>query len=184
MVKTFFESKTIKIPENSQVNVEGRIVSVKGPLGELRRDFSHAPVSIKVENGEVVVEAPWPDKKQVALIGTIGSHVKNMITGVTKGFTYKLKIVFAHFPVSVKVKDGKIFIENFGGERKPRIAKIVGDVKVSVKGDDIIIQGISLQDVSQTAANIEQATRVKKKDARVFLDGIYVYEKTEGMTGV
>jgi large subunit ribosomal protein L6 len=44
-----------------------------------------------------------------------------------------------------------------------------------------VVQGLNLEDVSQTAANIEQATKVKKKDPRVFLDGIYVYEQNEGM---
>ncbi|MBS7635615.1 50S ribosomal protein L6, partial [Candidatus Bathyarchaeota archaeon] len=93
----------------------------------------------------------------------------------------KLKIVYAHFPISVKVNGNKIIIENFMGERSPRTAKIIGDVKVSVKGDDVIIQGINIEDVSQTAANIEQATRIKNRDPRRFLDGIYVYEKMEGM---
>jgi large subunit ribosomal protein L6 len=104
-----------------------------------------------------------------------------MITGVRKGFTCKLKIVFSHFPISVKVKDKTVLIENFTGERNPRKAKIVGDVQIKVQSEDIIIQGINLEDVSQTAANIEQATKVKRKDPRVFLDGIYVYERIEGM---
>jgi large subunit ribosomal protein L6 len=104
-----------------------------------------------------------------------------MITGVSQGFTYKLKIVFAHFPISVKVKENMVSIENFTGERSPRWARIMGDSKVSAKEDDVIVQGINLEDVSQTAANIERATKVKRKDPRVFLDGIFVYEKKEGM---
>ncbi len=104
-----------------------------------------------------------------------------MITGVRKGFTYKLKIVFSHFPISVKVKDKTILIDNFTGERSPRKVKIMGDSQVKVQTEDIIVQGIDLEDVSQTAANIEQGTKVKKKDPRVFLDGIYVNERGEGM---
>jgi large subunit ribosomal protein L6 len=104
-----------------------------------------------------------------------------MITGVTRGFTYKLKIVFAHFPLSVKTKENMVSIENFTGERSPRWAKIIGDARVSVKEDDVIVQGINLENVSQTAANIERATKVKRKDPRVFLDGIFVYEKKEGL---
>ncbi len=102
-----------------------------------------------------------------------------MITGVTKGFTYKLKIVYAHFPMNVKVDETKrnVIIENFMGERSPRIIKIDGNVDVKVSGDEIIIKGIDLGEVSQTAANIENATKIKKKDQRVFLDGIYVYIK-------
>jgi large subunit ribosomal protein L6 len=89
--------------------------------------------------------------------------------------------VFSHFPISVKVKEKAVSIENFTGERSPRLTGIMGDVKVTFKEDDVIVQGISLEDVSQTAANIERATKVKSKDPRVFLDGIFVYEKKEGM---
>ncbi|MEM2385595.1 MAG: 50S ribosomal protein L6, partial [Candidatus Bathyarchaeia archaeon] len=59
--------------------------------------------------------------------------------------------------------------------------KIVGNAKVRISGDDVIVQGISIEDVSQTAANIEQATKIRRKDPRVFLDGIYLYERREGM---
>jgi len=106
-----------------------------------------------------------------------------MIRGVTSGYTYKLKIVYAHFPMTVKVqeKEGRITIDNFTGEKTPRVAKIIGPTKVKVAGDEIHVQGTNLRDVSQTAANIQSATRIKDKDQRVFLDGIYVFEKTEGM---
>jgi large subunit ribosomal protein L6 len=104
-----------------------------------------------------------------------------MITGVTKGYQYKLKIVFSHFPISVKLQDKSVLIENFTGERRPRRIKLIGSVKVKIEPDDIIVEGSNLEEVSQTAANIEQATRVRNKDPRVFLDGIYVYERNEGM---
>jgi large subunit ribosomal protein L6 len=84
--------------------------------------------------------------------------------------------------MSVKVQGKTVVIENFTGERRARRVKIVGAVQVKVESEDIIVEGINLEDVSQTAANIEQATKVKKKDPRVFLDGIYVYERNEGMT--
>jgi large subunit ribosomal protein L6 len=104
-----------------------------------------------------------------------------MIIGVTKGYQYKLKIVFSHFPISVKLQDKSVLIENFTGERRPRRIKLIGSVKVKIEPDDIIVEGANLEEVSQTAANIEQATRVRNKDPRVFLDGIYVYERNEGM---
>jgi len=173
--------KTIRIPNGVEVHVEGRVVTVKGEKGTLTRDFSDAPVSIQNENGLIKVQTYWPRKREVAQVGTVCSLIENMITGVTKGFTYKLKIVFAHFPISVKMKGNMVSIENFTGERSPRWARIMGGVKISVKGDDVIVQGINLEDVSQTATNIERATKVKSKDPRVFLDGIFVYEKTTGM---
>ncbi|MDH5783353.1 MAG: 50S ribosomal protein L6 [Candidatus Bathyarchaeota archaeon] len=173
--------KSVEVPDGVEVQVEGRVVTVKGEKGTFTRDFSKAPVTIELDGKTVRVRANWPRKREAALVGTISSHVQNMIVGVTKGFTYKLKIVFSHFPISVKTKENTVLIENFTGERSSRKAKIVGDVKVSTKGDDVIVQGVNLEAVSQTAANIQNATKVKKKDPRVFLDGIYVYERLEGM---
>ena len=174
-------SKIIQVPDGVEVTMEARKVTVKGEKGTLTRDFSYVPISIDVNGKTVRVWAEWPRKKEASLVGTIHSHIQNMITGVEKGFSYKLKIVFSHFPISVKVQGKTVMIENFTGERRARRVKIIGDVKVKVEGDDIIVQGLNLEDVSQTAANIEQATKVKKKDPRVFLDGIYVFERNEGM---
>jgi large subunit ribosomal protein L6 len=102
------------------------------------------------------------------------------VTGVTKGYTYKVKVVYAHFPITVKTKGKQILVENFVGERSPRIAEIVGDTKVSVEGDDVIVKGVSVEDVGQTAANVELATKIKRKDQRIFLDGLYIYHKEHG----
>ncbi len=173
--------RSIEIPEEVEVNVEGRAVTVKGEKGTLTRDFSHAPVSVQLEDNVIEIRANWPRKREAALVGTICSHIQNMIIGVTKGFTCKLKIVFSHFPISVKVREKTVTIENFTGERSPRIAKIMGDTKVLPKGDDVTVQGINIEDVNQTAANIERATKIKRKDPRVFLDGIYAYERYKGM---
>ncbi len=174
-------SRTIPIPDGVVVNVENRKVTVRGTKATLTRDFAYSSVSIETDGKNVRVSAKWPRKKEASLVGTIESHVKNMITGVTKGFTYKMKIVFSHFPITVKVQGKAVLVENFTGERRPRHAKILGDVKVKLEPEDIIIQGANLEDVSQTAANIERMTRVTNKDPRVFLDGLYVYERNEGM---
>jgi large subunit ribosomal protein L6 len=174
-------SRIIQIPDGVEIGLEGKKVSVKGEKGTLSRDFSDAPISIDMAEKEVLVSAKWPRKKEAALVGTIYSHIQNMIKGVQKGYTYKVKIVFSHFPISAKVQGKSVLIENFTGERRARRAKIIGDVKVKVETEDIMVQGLDLEDVSQTAANIEQATRVRRKDPRVFLDGLYVYERNEGM---
>ncbi len=176
-------TKTIQVPDDVEIAIDGREVTVKGAKGTLTRDFSHASISIELHGKTIRIWAEWPRKKEAALVSTICSHIQNMIIGVMKGFTYKLKIVFSHFPISAKVKNKNVLIENFTGERSSRKAKIMGDTQVKVQSEDIIIQGINLEDVGQTAANMEQATKVKKKDPRVFLDGIYVYERSEGMEG-
>lgn len=175
------EARKVKIPEGVTVKIEGKTVEVIGEKGRLVRDFFGHPVEIRIVGDEIEVSAVWPRRREKACVGTVAAHIRNMIRGVTKGFTYKLKIIFAHFPISVKISGDRVLIENFMGERAPRVAKIVGNTKVTVKGDDIIVQGINIEEVSQTAANIEQATKIKDRDPRRFLDGIYVYEKMEGL---
>lgn len=183
MAKQEYVERIVQIPEGVNVALNGKAIEVNGPLGRIAKDFSHMPVDIAIKDSSVVISAKWPKKRDLGMVGTAAGHIRNMIKGVTKGFTYKMKIVYAHFPMSVKFSkpDGKVFIENFCGEKTPRVAKVVGDVDVVVSGDDVIIKGINLEEVSQTAANIEAATKIKDKDLRVFLDGIYLYEKSEGM---
>src|SRR4030043_1280894 len=164
-------SRTVQVPEDVRLNLEGRKITVNGSRGTLTRDFSFAPVSMKLDGKSLNIWAEWPRKKEASMVGTIHSHVQNMITGVKKGFTYKLKVVFSHFPITVKVQDKKVLIENFTGERSPRKAKIMGNTKVKILPEDIIIQDLDLESVSQTAANIEQATKVKRKDPRIFQIG-------------
>lgn len=175
------ELKAVEIPENVTASVKGKMVEVFGEKGKLVRDFSYAPISISLDGSLIKVQAEWPRKREASLVGTLSAHIRNMIVGVTEGFTYKLKIVFSHFPISVKVDGKKVIIDNFTGERSSRVAKIVGDTKAIIQSEDIIVQGIDIEDVSQTAANIEQATKIKKKDPRVFLDGIFIYERKRGM---
>jgi len=178
---TRFETlqRTVSIPEKVSVQVEGRTVRVKGPLGSLQEDLSHLPVSINVDDNKVRLETTWPRKREIGMLGTAAAHVRNMLKGVTQGYRYELRTVYAHFPVTVKVDEkAKVLkIENFTGEKTPRYAKIVEGVKVDVKGEDISVEGIDLKSVSQTAANIQDSTKIKKKDLRVFLDGIYVSGK-------
>ena len=174
-------SRTIQVPDNVDVTLDGRKITVKSARGTVTRDFTFAPLSISKDGNTIRVWAEWPRKKESSLVGTVHSHIQNMITGVQSGFTYKAKIVFSHFPISIKLKDKTVLIENFTGERNPRKARIIGNAQVKIQPEDLVIQGINLEDVSQTAANIEQATKVKRKDPRIFLDGIYVYERVEGM---
>lgn len=183
MVLVELAQETMSIPEGVQLSIDGRKIKATGPRGTLEEDFSHMPVHFALEGTSLRVYSSWARKREVALVGTALAHVRNMVRGVTSGYTYKLKIVYAHFPVTVKVqeKERRLTIENFGGEKTPRIVKIVGSAKVKVVSDEVHVQGSSLRDVSQTAANIQTATKIKDKDQRVFLDGIYIFEKSEGM---
>ncbi|HXY82267.1 MAG TPA: 50S ribosomal protein L6 [Candidatus Saccharimonadales bacterium] len=182
MVLVELAQRSLPIPDGVQLSVEARHVKVTGPKGTLEEDFAHLPVSFDLEKGSLRVYSQWARKREVALVGTAIAHVRNMIRGVTNGYTYKLKTVYAHFPVTVKVqeKERRLTIENFTGEKTPRVIRIVGSAKVKIAGDEIHVQGTNLRDVSQTASNIQQGTRIRDKDQRVFLDGIYIFEKTEG----
>jgi len=165
----------VEVPEGVTLSLEDRRVVVSGEKGRIQRDFSHVKLAMGYTDNVFRVWAENPRKREASLVNTVTSHVKNMVKGVTEGFTYRMKIVFIHFPMTVRTQGRNVVIENFIGERAPRTAKIRGNVQVRVEGDDLIIEGTDIEEVSQTAANIQQATRIKNKDLRKFLDGIYVY---------
>ena len=172
---------TIPVPDTVKVFESHKILRVEGPLGKTRKNFKRIPVDIQVSGKNVIIKSVGVGKTEYAIFKTAESLVTSLIKGVQTGYTYKMKIVFAHFPITVKVKDGNIHVENFQGERAARISKIFGETKVVAKGDDVIITGPVLTDVSQTAGSLQQNTKVKNKDHRVFLDGLYLFEKQDGM---
>ena len=168
---------TVEVPEEVNLTLDGHKVAVTGTNGTVTRDFGHTKLNLSYQDNTLRIWVENPRKKQASLVNTLASHVKNMMKGVTEGFTYKLKIVFIHFPMTVNVQGNKVVINNFVGERRARVAKIRGNVKVSVQGDDIIVTGNDIEMVAQTAANIQESTKIRNKDLRKFLDGIYVYDK-------
>lgn len=167
----------IDIPEKVQVALEGRLVKVKGPNGELSRELSSPYVRIVKDGAAVVVANDTGRAKHRALVGTYASHIRNMIHGVTEGFECRMRIVYAHFPIKASMKGDGFVIENFLGEKHPRRAKVLGETKVAVKGDQVTVTGPDIEQVGQTAANIERATKIKGYDPRIFQDGIYITEK-------
>ena len=173
--------KKIEVPDNVEVNIDGSKVKVKGPLGELERSFKlKENIYLKKENNkDVIIGCEKATKKEKKLINTTAAHIKNMIKGVVEGFEYKLQVCFSHFPISVEFdkEKGLLLIKNFLGENKERVAKILPDVDVEIKNDIVIVKGIDKEKVGQSAANIENATRIKAKDRRVYQDGIWIIEK-------
>jgi len=182
MTRFVVEEKTILVPSEVQLEVDGRIVSVKGPKGELKKDFERLPIHLDYKSAKehVIVRTYFGRHFEKAIVGTVASHIQNMINGVTKGFEYKLKIVSSHFPMTVERSGNKIIVKNHYGERAPKYAEIVGTVQMKVVGDDVILTGISKEDLGQTAANLQEITRLRgkrRKDPTTFMDGIYTYEK-------
>jgi large subunit ribosomal protein L6 len=176
MAATVVEN-SVEIPEDVTLELDGRKVKVLGEGGSVFRDFRHTGLNLERKGGSLRISVVNPGKREASLVNTVATHVENMIRGVTRGFTYRMKIVFVHFPMTVRVEGRRVMIQNFIGERKPRYADIVGDVRVHVEGEDVIVEGVDVEEVGQTAANIQQATKIRRKDLRKFLDGIYVYSK-------
>ncbi|MDR1690495.1 MAG: 50S ribosomal protein L6 [Candidatus Methanoplasma sp.] len=169
---------TIAIPGGVSVSMDGNTVKVKGPRGELSRNFAYPRVSIAIGEGVVSVSSEYPRTKDKAMVGTFAAHIRNMIKGVTVGFTYTLKIVFSHFPMKVAVKDNRVEINNYMGGRDPRYADIVEGCKVKISGADVTVEANSIEACGQTAANIEKATSRLGFDKRIFQDGIYIVGKS------
>jgi large subunit ribosomal protein L6 len=171
----------IQIPDDVTAEVDHLDLTVEGPEGSVTRRLWYPDVSVSVEDGEVVIERPDDaDRQTEATVGTFEAHIDNMLHGVTDGWEYEMEVFYAHFPMDVAVQDGEVVIENFLGERAPRHADVIGDTNVEIDGEEITLSGPSKEDVGQTAANIEQLTRVTGKDQRVFQDGVYITKKPRG----
>ena len=171
---------TLELPEGVNVDIRGPEIRVTGPRGELTRHFEHVSIAFKQKEGEVRIVGNKLRRRGKALIGTWKAHLANMVKGVNTGFRYEMKIVFAHFPMKVAAKGNTVTIDNFLGEKSTRTAIIVGGAEVKVKGDMVAIEGNNVEEVGQTAANIERATVVKGRDTRVFQDGVYTVSKGVG----
>ena len=168
---------SVNIPEGVSIDSSSSNVKVSGPRGELSRKFEHTAIKFEQTDDVLRIIGANIRKKEKALMGTWNAHLKNMVKGVDKGFLYEMKIVFAHFPMKVTVKGNSVSIDNFLGEKATRNSAITGEAKVKVKGDAVTIEGNNIEDVGQTAGNLEKATIVKGRDTRVFQDGIYIISK-------
>jgi large subunit ribosomal protein L6 len=170
-------ARQVEIPEGVAVAFDGNTVTVKGPKGELSRRLSYPDIEITKEDSLLIVNSRLDRKRHRAMVGTLAAHISNMIAGVTRGYEYKMKVVYSHFPIQLKAASDELIINNFLGERKARSAKILSGAKVEIGKDEVTITGIDKEQVGQTMANIEQATRVHGFDIRIFQDGIYLVDK-------
>ncbi|CBH11973.1 60S ribosomal protein L9, putative [Trypanosoma brucei gambiense DAL972] len=175
----------ITFPEDVTVSVKDRIVTVKGKRGTLTKDLRHLQLDFRVNKKlRTFTAVRWfGNKINNSTINTALSHVRNMITGVTKGFRFKVRFAYAHFPISVTVENQLVEIRNFLGEKRVRRQVVADDVKVyrtdaALVKDELVLEGNDLEQVSREAAVMHQLCLVKKKDIRKFLDGIYVQTKT------
>lgn len=159
------------IPQGITVKVDGLNVSVKGPKGEVQKTFpKRTEVKVSGDKVEIVSERP-------ALKGTAEAVMRNMLEGVSNGYTRKLKLLYAHFPITIEVKGSDIAVKNFLGEKQPRKTDLVGSTKVTAKGQAVEVSGPDKEAVGQTIANLKSAMRIRDKDGRIFQDGIFDVEE-------
>ncbi|RQG91355.1 50S ribosomal protein L6 [Natrarchaeobius halalkaliphilus] len=167
----------LEIPDNVTVETDHLDVTVDGPEGTVSRRLWYPDVTVDVEDDTLVIESDTDDAKTNATVGTFESHVQNAFHGVTEGWEYEMEVFYSHFPMQVRAEGTDVVIENFLGEKAPRRTTIHGDTDVSVDDEVVVLTGPNKEDVGQTAADIEQLTKVSGKDTRVFQDGVYITKK-------
>jgi len=182
MVKNIHTVHKVPIPKGVKIESKARLVVVNGPRGKLERSFRHLSLDIIVSKKNVSVEVWWGDRKHIACVRTVATHIKNMILGVTEGYQYNMRLVYAHFPIITKIDnhDTTLELTNFLGtkiNKKVAMAKGVTVTRSETVKDQLEIKGNDVEKVSQSAASIFHSARVKGKDIRKFLDGVYVSER-------
>ena len=184
-MRDILSTEELTIPEGVTVAIKSRLITVEGPRGKLAKNVRHVNMDIQLIKGKdnKVTLAVWQGgRKHVACLRTIKSLIENLITGVTKGFRYKMRAVYAHFPINCIIQENgrKVEIRNFLGEKLVRHVDMLDGVTISeskAQKDELILEGNDVQNVSQSAASIQGICRVRNKDIRKFLDGIYVSHK-------
>lgn len=176
MKKKEFEEK-IEIPKGIDVKAENGNITVTKSGKSIIRTLNHKKVQIGVEDNNIFVSFKNGAKEEKTIAGTFVAHIKNMLKGIEHNHVYKLKICSGHFPMSVSAGGNKFSVNNFLGEKTPRIMKIKENVIVNIEGDIITVESAYKELASQVAADIERLTRVRGRDLRIFQDGIYITNK-------
>lgn len=167
----------IEIPNGVKAEITNSVVKISGKFGSVERRFDPNNTKLEKNENSILLKTLRDKKADKTNLYTTRSHVKNMIHGVKDNIKYQMKIIYSHFPVTAEVKDKVFIIKNFLGEKANRKANVLDGVKITINGREITLEGADIEKVSQTAANIEQAAKIIKKDRRVFQDGIYIIEK-------
>ncbi len=170
--------RTIQLPEGFNAKLSQNSVAIKSPKGEMSKNLSPRGISMQLQGNSIVLQGSSPGKRTNALLNTIATHIQNMVNGLQQPYQYRLVVVYSHFPMNIAVKGNRVEINNFTGEKHPRYADILPNVSVEIKGKEIFVKSPDRDAAGQTAANLENATKVRGgKDRRVYQDGIFIAEK-------
>jgi len=175
--------REIKLAAGVTAVLNGTILKIKGPKGEVTREFVHPKVKIKLEADKVVLESPLATKREKTIIGSFQAHIRNMVKGVQVPHFYTLKVCSGHFPITVSVTGGEVVVKNFLGEHHPRKAKIMVGAEIKVTGADITVSSPDREVAGMMASRIEQLCRITNRDLRVFQDGCYILTKAGKKVG-
>lgn len=169
--------ETTAIPDGVTVTITDKMMTVKGPKGEVQRPRPLAKVDIKADGKTLTLASKNATKKEKAQLYSTFAHLKNMMKGVKEPYKYVLKICSGHFPINVSVTGGNFVVKNFLGEKYPRTMPIKQGATITIQGDKITVESPNIEQAGQTASEIELLTRISNRDTRIFQDGIYMIEK-------
>jgi len=147
--------KPIVVPAGVTVSKEGTVLTVKGPKGELTRDFDKTVISVEIVDEGIQVAIAEDTKFAKALVGTYASHVVNMIEGVTNGYSKKLIVEGVGFRSEVKGSDLHMSL----GFSHPVVMPLPEGITATAEKNVITITGINKEATHQFASQI----RAKKK---------------------
>jgi large subunit ribosomal protein L6 len=170
-------SENVELPAGVSCRLENRTIILKKDAVEITRKIAEPEISASMSGNTLVLTGKVSGKRALKVLKSYAAHIRNMFLGLDSVFEYKLEMCNVHFPMTIKTEPGRIAINNFLGEKTPRYAVIPENVKVEVKGQQITVSAHDRETAGQAAANLEKATKVRKRDRRVFQDGIYIVEK-------
>lgn len=172
-------NKPIEVPNGVTVSLDGTVITVKGPKGELTREL-HPDMKVNVGENEITVERPSDQKEHRSLHGTTRSLISNMVEGVTKGFERKLELVGVGYRAS---KSGNKLVLNVGYSHPVEFEPEQG-LEIEVPdATKVVVKGIDKERVGALASNI-RAVRLPEpyKGKGIRYEGEYVRRKV-GKTG-
>jgi len=167
----------IKVPENINSQLTGSLLVLKGPKGEVKREFPDKNISLDYKENTITLKVSKFSKVNKKLIKSYAAHIKNLITGSLEGHKYSLKICSGHFPMNVSVSNDQLIVKNFLGEKVPRTLKLKAGATVKVEGDVVIVESTNKEIAGHVSADIELLTRRTGYDGRIFQDGIWIVSK-------
>lgn len=169
--------EVIELPSGISASLNERILIFSGSGRELKRKLSLGKINLEISSDKIILSAKKASKREIKTLQTTRAHILNMIKGIQEDFIYRLEICNVHFPMNVKVEGSKVVIKSFLGEKQERVANILPETKVEIKGNEIIVSSPNIELAGQTSANLEKATRLVGRDRRIFQDGIFITDK-------